>query len=102
MAEDKVADKKKKGENVKKPSALKRDVQSERRRLRRRAFKSGVSTAIRSLESSLSKKEAPDVTKAKLDAIYSLMDKGVKKGVFKVNKASRTKSRLTARVKATV
>ena len=91
----------KKDETVRKPSALKRDIQSEKRRLRNGSYRSSVLTAIRSFESALSKKETAETLKAKLDAVYSLMDKGVKKGVYKLNKASRTKSRLTARTKAT-
>ena len=86
-----------KKEKVKKPSAAKRILQSEKRRLRNRAYKASVLTSIRSLESSLAKKEAPEAVKNKLNAIYSLMDKGVKKGIYKPNKAARTKSRLSAR-----
>lgn len=80
------------------PSALKRDLQNERRRLRNRSYRAKVSTAIRSFEQSLAQKEATDAVKSKLDLIFSLMDKGVKTGVYKVQKASRTKSRLHARV----
>jgi len=32
-----------------------------------------------------------------LSAVYGMMDRGVKKGIFKQNKASRTKSRLAAK-----
>lgn len=83
----------------KRPTALKRDDQSEKRRLRNRAFKSQVRTAIREFETNLEKGEA-DATKASLSTVYSLMDKGVKRGVYKINKASRTKARLTARAAA--
>lgn len=92
MAKDKAEEVKK----VKRPTALKRDIQNEKRRLRNKTFKSQVRTAIRHFEESLPKGE-PDAIKEKLNTVYSLMDKGVKKGVFKINKASRTKSRLTAR-----
>ena len=98
MAEEK-APQKKKETNVRQPSALKRDIQSEKRRLRNRSYRSSVLSAVRSFETSLEKKEAPESIKTKLNEVYSLMDKGVKKGVFKANKASRTKSRLTARIK---
>lgn len=90
----------KKDAKKRRPSALKRDLQNARRRLRNRSQKSEVVTAIRNLTDSLSKKESADVTNQKLGALFSLMDKGVKKGVFKANKAARTKSRLAARVKA--
>lgn len=75
-------------------SAKKRHVQSEARRLRNRTFRSAVQTATRAYREAVEKKEAPEVLKAKLSSIQSLMDKGVKKGVFKANKAARTKSRL--------
>ena len=91
---------KKKDENARRPSALKRDIQSEKRRQRNVSMRSSVHTAIRSFESSLEKKESPESIKAKLSTVYSLMDKGVKSGVYKPNKAARTKSRMTARVKA--
>jgi small subunit ribosomal protein S20 len=87
-------DKKKK---EKRPSALKRDLQSERRRLRNRSFRSSVNTAIRSLEKTLSEKEGAEKVQAKLQEIYSIVDKGVKRGIFKAQKGARTKSRLTLR-----
>lgn len=93
-----MAEETKKKEAVKKPSALKRDLQAEKRRLRNRSHRSSVLTAIRGFESALTQKAEPAAIKAKLNTVYSLMDKGVKKGVFKANKASRTKSRLTARL----
>lgn len=76
---------------------MKRDLQSEKRRLRNRSYRASVLTAVRSLESSLSHKEGPEAIKSKLNALYSLMDKGVKRGVYNAQKAARTKSRLTAR-----
>jgi small subunit ribosomal protein S20 len=98
MAEEKApAAKEKKEGKVKKPSALKRDLQSEKRRLSNRSYRATVLTSIRALETAITQKEAPEVVKTKLNEIYSLMDKGVKSGVFKPNKAARTKSRLTAR-----
>ncbi len=83
----------------KRPTALKRDLQNEKRRLRNKTFKSRVRTAIRHFEESLSK-EDPSLRQNCLNEVYSLMDKGVSKGVFKLNKASRTKARLTARALA--
>lgn len=89
---------KKKGEGkTRQPSALKRDLQNEKRRLRNRSYRASVLTSIRSLESAVSQKETPEAVKEKLNTIYSLMDKGVKKGVYKPNKAARTKARLAAR-----
>ena len=104
MAEEKAAapapkkaEKKEEGKTSR-PSALKRDLQNEKKRLRNRSYRSSVQTAIRNLNTSVSQKEATDAINTKLNAIYSLMDKGVKKGVFKPNKAARTKARLASRI----
>lgn len=95
MAKDKAEDAKK----VKRPTPLKRDIQNEKRRLINKSFKSQVRTAIRYFEESLPKGEEASIQE-KLNHVYSLMDKGVKKGIYKLNKASRTKSRLAARALA--
>ena len=81
----------------KRPSTLKKGLQDQKRKARNRAHKSSVVTAIRKLTSAIEKKEE---TTDKLNSLYSLMDKGVKKGVFKANKAARTKARFAARIKA--
>lgn len=92
---DPKADKKEK--KVKRPSALKNDLQNERRRIKNRSYRATVNTAIRSFQTSLDQKEPAESIKSKLNAVCSLMDKGVKKGIFKLNKAARTKARFTAR-----
>lgn len=86
-----------KNKKEKRPQALKRDLQSEKRRLRNRMFKSSVRSAIRDFEEVLKKGEKERVQE-QLNIVYSMMDKGVKRGVFKKNKASRTKSRIAARL----
>lgn len=96
MAEEKAT---KTEAKTKRPSALKRDMQSEKKRLRNRSSRSAVSTAIRGLKESVAKKDAKETIAEKLNALYSLVDKGVKKGVFKPQKAARTKSRLTLHAK---
>ncbi len=96
MAKEKEAGKQVK---TKRPTPLKRDLQNEKRRLRNKSFKSSVRTAVRAFEESLPKGDAAIVQK-NLSTIYSLMDKGVKQGVFTINKASRTKMRLAARAAA--
>lgn len=89
-----------KEEEVKKkerrPTALKRDMQSEKRRLRNRSYKSRIKTAVRHFDETLAKGDESS-TKGALNQVYSLLDKCVQKGVIKLNKASRTKSRLTVR-----
>ncbi len=81
---------------VKRPTPLKRDLQNEKRRLQNKAFKSQVRTAVRAFEETLEKGDKA-LVQQRLDTVYSLMDKGVKNGVYKLNKSSRTKSRLAAR-----
>jgi len=94
MAEDKQKNGAKK---ARRPSALKRDIQAMKNNERNRSFRSKVSTAVRSLKDSVSKKDTA-AAKASMQSVFSLMDKGVKKGIFKQNKASRVKSRLSATV----
>ncbi|VHN99567.1 30S ribosomal protein S20 [Candidatus Rhabdochlamydia sp. T3358] len=97
-----MANEKKDKQVVKRPSAEKRNIQSKKRNLCNRALKARVGSASRSLKEALSQKDASSIQE-KLNEVYSLMDKGVKKGVFKINKASRLKARLsTAAKKASV
>lgn len=97
MAKEEAQKKKADKAKERRPTALKRDIQNEKRRLRNRSFKSSVRTSIRHLDAAI---EAGDAEQAKerLNAAYSLMDKGVQRGIFKRNTASRTKSRLAARL----
>ena len=74
--------KKKKRRKKKDDHPLKKeDLQSEKRRLINRDFKSQIRTAIRTLEDALPKKDAT-LNKKHLSEIYSLMDKGVEKRHF--------------------
>lgn len=84
---------------VKRPTPLKRDAQNEKRRLQNKTFKSNIRSAVRKFEDVLPKGDEAAI-REQLSAVYSLMDKGVKRGIFKLNKASRTKARLTARAAA--
>ncbi|MFM9064525.1 MAG: 30S ribosomal protein S20, partial [Pirellula sp.] len=68
------------------------------RRGRNRAAKSSIKTAIKRLQASVQAKEF-DAARAQLTSIYKLLDQTASKGVIHVNKASRTKSRLTQYVK---
>lgn len=93
-----MADAKAPKAKVKRSSAQKRNLQSQRRRIANRSFRSEVLTAIRGVEKALSQKESTEILKDKLSGIYKLVDKGVKKGVYKQNKAARVKSRLALKV----
>lgn len=79
------------------PSAQKRDIQHEKRRLANRSFKSRIKTAVRSFEEVAAQKNEQE-SQAQLNSLYSLLDKAVKSGIFKVNKASRLKSQFAAKV----
>ena len=94
MAEEKKAAEKK-VEKV--PTAKKRDKQNEKARLRNRSFKAKVRTALRAFDDAVTKGDKAVMQKS-LSEVFSLMDKGVKTGCFKLNKASRTKSRLTSKL----
>jgi len=83
----------------KRPTALKRDLQNQKRNLENRVFKSSVSTALRSLEDKCVKGEILSAKEA-LNKAFSLVDKGVKNGRFKKNKANRMKSRIHQRVQS--
>lgn len=85
---------------TKRPTAQKRNITSEKKRDINRAFKASVKTTVRNFEEALEKKDAA-LTKENLANVYSVMDKAVKRGVYKLNKASRTKARLAARAMAT-
>lgn len=84
---------------TRRPTAQKRDLQSKRRNLRNRVYKSRIKTAVRHLDEAAEAGKGAEV-QTHLSAVYSLMDKGVKKGILKANQASRTKSRITSRIQA--
>lgn len=82
---------------TKRPSALKRILQSQKRRQRNRSLQASILTAIRKFEASLAQKEDLSAAKENLNLVYSLVDKAVNKGVYKPQKAARTKSRLSTK-----
>ena len=76
-------------------SAMKRMRQNERRRLRNRAVRSQMRTAVKLARSI----EGPQQRTSVAEAIRSL-DKAVSKGVIHRNTAARKKSALTRRLNA--
>jgi len=82
------------------PTAEKRIKQSQKKHEQNRSFKSRVRTAIRGFEKALSTGEKEQMQSA-LSTVYSLMDKGVKKGIYKHNKAARVKSQMSSLEKKT-
>jgi small subunit ribosomal protein S20 len=89
-----MAQAKKDGKKERRPQAQKRAIQAEARAMRNRIFKSRVRTALRQLRESV-QAGAKELIQERLAAVYSLADKGAKRGVFKANKAARMKSRIT-------
>ena len=94
-----MAEEKKPAARTKRSSAIKRDIQALKRREENRRFKSRIKTAVRHFDESL-KGDDVKVKNERLNQVYALMDKGHKKGVVPANAASRTKSRLAARLAA--
>ncbi|MFT4551946.1 MAG: small subunit ribosomal protein S20 [Chlamydiales bacterium] len=92
-----MADEEKK--KVKRPTAIKRMIQNETRRLINKSFKSKVHSAVRRFDEAL-KEGDKDVIGTSLNTVYSYMDKAVKRGIFKQNKVDRTKQRFSVRATA--
>ncbi|MGM0440235.1 MAG: 30S ribosomal protein S20 [Chlamydiota bacterium] len=84
---------------VKRPTAEKRMVQNEKRRLINKAFKSRIRTSVRIFEESLQSGDEQKVQES-LNAVYSMLDKSIKRNIYKANKASRLKARFAAKAAA--
>lgn len=82
---------------TKRPTALKRDLRNEKHRLINKSFKTNVRSTMRSYEEALKTKDNEKIQTA-LKTVYSVVDKGVKRGVYKTNKAARIKSRITQKL----
>lgn len=89
----------KENKKTKRPTAIKRDLQHEKRRLGNKSFKSKVRTSTRSFEEAFEGKNKATAQVA-LNEFFSLVDKGLKKGIYKANKVNRLKSQASAKVKA--
>jgi small subunit ribosomal protein S20 len=75
-------------------SAKKRNRQGLERRAKNRAVKSTLKTGIKKLREMVTAKKF-DEAKTELTSMYKALDQAASKGVIHVNKAARTKSRLT-------
>ena len=80
-------------------SALKRSRQSQVRRLRNKANKSTMKTAIKAVQAAIDE-NAPDKASEALKAAIPVIDGMASKGTLHKNTASRKVSRLTKRVNA--
>jgi small subunit ribosomal protein S20 len=78
------------------PSALKRMRQNERRKLRNQAYRSRVKTAVKNYLKAA--QNGSEDTRELLSQASSLIQRGVTKGIFHKNNASRTIGRLSKRL----
>jgi small subunit ribosomal protein S20 len=92
-----MAKEKEEKKKIKRPTALKRDARAEKMRLINKSFKSNVRTTLRSFEDALKSADQSRIQEA-LNTVYSVMDRGVKRGIYKRNKASRLKSRASQKL----
>jgi small subunit ribosomal protein S20 len=83
------------------PSALKRQRQSEKRRLRNKGRKSAINTTIKKIQTSLSEKDTDKARELSKEAI-SRLDSAVNKGALHRKTASRRISRLTRKLSAQI
>jgi small subunit ribosomal protein S20 len=74
-------------------SAIKRNKQNEKRRLRNRVYAGRARTFVRKARTAIEGGEVEDARQATLEAI-SALDKAAEKGILHKNNASRRKSRL--------
>lgn len=79
------------------PSARKRELQDIRRRARNRTCISQVKTAVRGFREAFTEGSV-DESALKLQSVFALVDKGVKKGIVPAGRANRTKSRLAKKL----
>jgi small subunit ribosomal protein S20 len=81
------------------PSALKRQKQSEKRRLRNRSCKSSINTTIKKAFRNLEEKNTDDA-KASYQKAIAQLDSAVNKGILNRKTASRRISRLARQFNA--
>ena len=74
-------------------SAIKRNKQNEKKRVRNRVFRGRARTYVRKARLSIAGGEVQDARQATLEAI-SALDKAAEKGIIHKNNAARRKSRL--------
>jgi len=80
-------------------SAIKRNKQNEKRRLKNRIIRGRARTAVKKARTVVSGSDAEAARQATLEAV-SVLDKAAEKGVLHKNNAARRKSRLMRRLAA--
>ncbi len=81
----------------KRPTPQKRQLQNEKRRDANKALRSRLRTSVKAFLTSVKSGNKAEQMKC-FSEVSSIVDKGVNKGAFKKNKASRVKARLSARL----
>ncbi len=80
-------------------SAIKRNKQNEKRRLRNRVFRGGARTYVRKARLAIESGDVESARAATLQAV-SALDKAAEKGIIHRNNAARRKSRLMKQLAA--
>jgi len=83
------------------PSALKRQRQTEKRRLRNKGCRSTINTTVKKIFTSLSEKDTDKAKEFYKEAV-SCLDSAVTKGALHRKTASRRISRLTKKIRAQI
>ena len=78
-------------------SAKKRVLTNSKKAINNKVYTSSMKTAVKNVEKAVSEKNKEDASKALTTAVKRI-DKALKVGVIKENKAARQKSRLTKKV----
>ena len=84
----------KKSIKKKRPTALKRVLQDKKKKLANKAYLSKIKTAMKNYKETVTQQKEPESIKTAFNQACSLLDKGVKKGIYKKNTAARYKSKL--------
>ena len=84
----------------KRPTAQKRQIQNEKRRLINKAVRTGIRNKIRGFRKAMVSSQDKAALQESLNEIYALLDKAVKKNLFALNKVARLKSRLASGMQA--
>ena len=80
-------------------SAIKRQKQSEKQRLRNKIIKSRIKTWARKVKEAVSEKNS-EIAVKNFNEFKSLVDRAVSKGVYHKNNAARKKSRMYKLIKS--
>ncbi len=79
-------------------SAIKRNKQNEKRRVRNRVFRGRARTFVSKARNVIDNKESEEVVKANISEALKALDVAAQKGVIHKNNAARRKSRLMKRL----